>query len=181
MPFYYNHKMKSAGTPIQADFGALYPFGFGMSYTKFSFRDARIEGGDGDRFPIDGSIVVSCAVENTGDRVGDETVQLYVRDLCARLTRPVKELKGFKRLTLESGESKRVTFTLPTDMLNLTVNGSERIVEPGAFDLLLGNSARDIFFRERIELEGETRKLGRDWRMTTGVEVEPEGPRRSRT
>jgi beta-xylosidase len=172
MPYYYNYKMKSAGTPVQAEFGALYPFGFGLSYTSFAFYDGAVLGGAEGKFPIEGEIMVSCVVKNTGDRAGDETIQLYIRDLCASLVRPVRELKGFKRLTLEKGEAKRITFTLPIDMLNFTVNGNERIVEPGVFDLFLGSSSKDIFFQERIELEGETRKLGKVWRMVTDVKVE---------
>jgi beta-xylosidase len=169
MPYFYNYKMKSAGAPIQENFGAAYPFGHGLSYTEFRYSGFEIAERE---VPIDGTVSVSVTVENTGGREGDEVVQLYVRDLQASLVRPVKELKAFKRITLAPGRSARITFKVPTDMLGFTVSGTTRIVEPGDFSFLLGRSSADILFRETVTLTGAVRTLPADWRMLSSSEVE---------
>jgi beta-xylosidase len=170
MPYFYNHKLKSAGTPVQADFGAVFPFGHGMGYTTFRCADFSIRS---RVVPIDGEIEVSCTVENAGRRTGDEVLQLYVRDLVASLVRPVKELKGFARVSLQPGEKKNVTFLVPTDILGFTSAGTTRIVEPGDFTLMVGRSSEDILFTQTIELAGPVRELPADWRMKTEVRVTP--------
>ena len=170
MPYFYNHKLKSAGAPIQPEFGAIYPFGYGLSYTTFAYTDFRVES---RQVRTDGDIEVSCRVENTGARAGDEVVQLYVHDLLASLVRPVKELKGFKRLTLNPGERKRVAFSLPVDLLSFTISGTTRVVEPGEFELMIGRSSVEIPFRETIEVVGEVRQLPAKWRMKTKTRVTP--------
>ena len=170
MPYFYNHKLKSAGSPVQPEFGAIYPFGYGLSYTSFKYADFRVK----DRkVRIDGQIEASCLLENTGHRAGDEVVQLYVRDLIASLVRPIKELKGFKRVALSPGQKVRVVFSLPVDLLAFTVHGTTRSVEPGEFELMIGRSSEDILFREKIEVVGEPRELPAEWRMKTEVFVEP--------
>jgi beta-glucosidase len=170
MPYFYNHKMKSAGAPVHPDFGAVYPFGFGLSYTSFAYSDFRVK----DRkVRIDGEIELSCTVQNTGRRQGAEVVQLYVRDIIASLVRPVKELKGFKRLPLEPGEKKRVSFILPVDMLGFTISGTTRVVEPGEIELMIGRSSADVLFRETIDVIGSPRELPPDWRMRTEARVTP--------
>jgi beta-xylosidase len=168
MPFFYNHKLKSPGVPVHPDFGAEYPFGFGLSYTSFAF----------DRFSVadsavamDGEVRLSFRLTNTGDREGDEVVQLYVRDLYASLVRPVLELKGFKRITLPPKASVLVTFKVPTDMLSFVGPGDQRVLEPGEFEFLIGSSSREIHFRQVITLEGELRALPEGWRMRSLVEV----------
>lgn len=168
MPFFYNYKMKSAGTPIQSNFGAEYPFGFGLSYTSFSFSDFEIQD---TTLPMDGTLVVSCRVSNTGRLEGDEVVQLYVRDMFASLVRPVRELKGFKRMHLAPGSSARLRFMMPTDILSFTAYDNSRVLEPGEYEIMLGNSSRDIFFRQIITLEGSVTRLGEQWRMMTKAEV----------
>lgn len=169
MPFYYNYKVKSAGTPIQNEFGAEYPFGFGLSYTSFALDSFCVERLS---VPTDGEAVLSLRVANTGEREGDEVVQLYVRDLYASVVRPLRELKGFKRVRLKPRESIRLTFTVPTDVLSFTGLDYERIVEPGDFCFMIGTSSRDIRFQETIHLEGDARRLGESWRMFTGVKAE---------
>jgi beta-xylosidase len=168
MPYFYNHKLKSAGAPIQPDFGALFPFGHGLSYTSFEYSDFRLSH---EKVRIDGEFEISCTVENTGKRAGDEVVQLYVRDLIASLVRPVKELKGFKRLSLKPGERKRVSFSLPVDLLSFTVSGTTRVVEPGEFEIMIGRSSADILFSETVEVAGKPRELAAKWRMKTEVSV----------
>lgn len=172
MPFYYNYKLKSAGAPIQNDFGAEYPFGFGLSYTSFSLDDFKVADFS---IPIDGSAVLSFRIGNTGDREGDEVVQLYVRDIYASLVRPVRELKGFKRIRLRPGESARVTFTVPTDVLSFTGLDNARVLEPGDFDFMIGTSSRDIHFHQILRVEGSPKKLEKTWRMFTDVEVKKIG------
>jgi beta-glucosidase len=168
MPYFYNHKLKSAGTPVHPDFGAVYPFGHGLSYTTFQYSDFHVKNG---KTGTDGEIEISCTVRNTGTRQGDEVVQLYVRDLSASLVRPVRELKGFKRIPLEPGEKKRVTLILPTDLLAFTVKGTTRVIEPGEFDLMIGRSSADILFKETVEVTGQPRELPGNWRMKTEARV----------
>jgi beta-xylosidase len=168
MPYFYNHKFKSAGAPVQADFGAVFPFGHGLSYTTFRYADFSVAN---RKALIDGEIEVSCTVENTGTRAGDEVVQLYVHDLIASLVRPVKELKGFKRLSLGPGEKKRVVFSMPVDVLGFTVAGTTRVVEPGDVQVMIGRSSEDILFTETVEVVGAARELPAAWRMMTEARV----------
>lgn len=168
MPYFYNHKLKSAGTPVQPQFGAVFPFGYGLSYTSFKYSDFQVLSG---QVQTDGEIEVSCTVQNTGGRPGDEVVQLYVRDLFASLVRPVKELKGFKRLSLSPGERKKVVFSVPVDILSFTVAGTRRVVEPGEFELMIGSSSADIRFTGTVEVLGEPRELPARWRMKTEARV----------
>jgi beta-xylosidase len=169
MPYFYNHKVKSAGSPIHPDFGAVFPFGYGLSYTNFEYSDFQVSHRE---IQIDGQIEISCTVKNTGERAGDEVVQLYVRDPIARLVRPVKELKGFKRLGLNPGERKKVTFTLPVDLLGYTISGTTRIVEPGEVQVMIGRSSEEILFSETIEVAGKPRELPKRWKMKTDTVVD---------
>lgn len=167
-PYYYNHKFKSSGTPVARHFGSRYPFGHGLSYTSFDFSDLQLEA---ETVDIEtGSVAVAFTISNTGDRAGTAIPQLYVRDKLASVVRPVKELKAFGRIELAPGASKRVRMTIPTDMLNFTGAEGYRIVEPGRFDLMIGASSGDIRLQATVELAGKTRRLPRDWRMTSRCE-----------
>jgi beta-glucosidase len=170
VPYYYNHKMKSAGTPIALHFGSRYPFGFGLSYTQFEFANLTLDAQDVDAGT--GVIRVWFGVKNTGRRAGVAVPQLYVRDLLASLVRPVKELKAFGRVELRAGESARVCFEVPTDMLCFTGQSGRRIVEPGEFELQVGASSADIRLRTKVNLTGAVRTLGREWRMESRCEIE---------
>lgn len=108
----------------------LYPFGFGLSYTQFRYGEVRLSS---DVMKTDGTVTVCCRVENTGTRDGDEVVQLYVRDMVGSLTRPVKELKGFKKVRLKAGESRDVHFTLHAEDLAFHLLDNRKVVEPGEF------------------------------------------------
>ena len=173
MPYFYNHKLKSAGTPIALHFGSRYPFGHGLSYTSFAYDELQLAQPSVD---IErGEIELSCRITNTGARAGIEVPQLYVRDVLASAVRPVKELKGFARVALAPGESARVSFHLPVDMLNFTGAAGARIVEPGEFELQLGASSADIRLRTRVQVTGAVRTLGRDWRMESRATCQMQG------
>jgi len=170
-PYFYNHKFKSAGTPVARHFGSRYPFGHGLSYTRFAYGDLALET---EAVDIEaGDVALSFTIRNTGDRAGIAVPQLYVRDVLASLVRPVKELKGFARVALDPGQAARVSLRVPSDMLNFTGPEGERIVEPGAFEVMIGASSADIRLQTRVELHGQTRKLPRDWRMQSTQSVTP--------
>ena len=116
----------------------LYPFGFGLSYTVFSYGVPEIRG-DMDR---DGFVTVCCDVTNRGSRAGTETVQLYLMDLVSSVIRPERELKGFRRVFLEPGETKTVEFRLNLPALSLVNRNGDRVVEPGVFRVLVGGDSR---------------------------------------
>jgi beta-glucosidase len=150
IPLYYAHKntgrpWEGAGTTqfgepfksryIDAPNDPLFSFGYGLSYTSFSYRDLQIE------TPIvgsEGTLVASAVVQNSGARAGAEVVQLYVRDLVGSVTRPVKQLKGFQRISLEPGEQRRVRFEVPAAELGCIGLDMRYAVEPGAFKVWIG-------------------------------------------
>ena len=169
MPFAYNHVKKAAGMPRQREFGARYPFGYGLSYTQFKYSDIAHEV---DTVPVDGVIRVSVTVTNTGKIVGDEVVQLYVRDHFASIVRPTLELKGFARVSLEPKESVRIHFTVPMDVLSFMVDMDTRVVEPGMYSISIGRSAEDLVWTQEIQAIGEVRTLDSDWQFQTAVHIE---------
>jgi beta-glucosidase len=171
-PFYYNHKTLSAGLPLLPHFGAVFPFGHGLSYTRFDYADLRISRA---RVPVDGAVSIACTVTNAGARDGDEVVQLYVRDEVASLARPERELKGFQRLTLAAGEAKRVRFELPADMLGFHGLDGRRVVEPGAIAVMIGASSADIRLNGTFTLTGKPRRVPERCRLWTPAVVEPTG------
>lgn len=116
----------------------LFPFGFGLSYTTFSVSPVTLSG---DTLEKDGSLQASVTVKNTGDREGQEVVQLYVRDEYGSVTRPVREMKGFRKVTLQPGEEAEVTFTLTEKELRFTTINGEKATEPGAMTLWIGTSS----------------------------------------
>jgi len=171
MPCHYNHKLKSGGTPIARHFGSRYPFGHGLSYTRFAYRDLQLSRAS---VPIDdGEIELGFEVANVGEVAGVEVPQLYVRDPLASVVRPVRELKAFARVVLDAGAAARVTFRVPVDMLCFTGMAGQRIVEPGTFELLVGASSRDIRLRTDVRVEGPVRTLGRAWRMESTADLAP--------
>jgi beta-glucosidase len=128
----------------------LFPFGHGLSYTNFQYSDLKLSDG---KMLADGKVQVSVTIRNTGDRAGDEVVQLYVHQVKARVKRPIKELRGFQRVSLKPGEEKTVTFVLPADQLTFYDVGQKRfVVEPGVFDILVGSSSADIRARAQVEV-----------------------------
>jgi len=135
IPIFYNRKPSARRGYVFEDISPLFPFGFGLSYTRFEIGQPRLSA---PQIGTQGQVVVSVEVRNTGSRAGDEVVQLYIHDQVASVTRPIKELKGFERVTLAPGESREVHFTLGPDAFSLwDLNMVER-VEPGRFDIMVG-------------------------------------------
>ncbi|WP_030441537.1 glycoside hydrolase family 3 N-terminal domain-containing protein [Actinoplanes subtropicus] len=147
----------------------LFPFGHGRSYTSFAVDDLRISD---ESVPTDGEFAVTVRVRNTGPRAGDEVVQLYLHDVLAQVTRPVKQLTGFCRVPLEPGEAKDVRFRVHTDRTAFTGRDYRRIVEPGELEIMVGSSSAELPCRGRIVLTGALRECGPDRVLITPVEVE---------
>ncbi|WP_035705156.1 glycoside hydrolase family 3 N-terminal domain-containing protein [Glycomyces tenuis] len=146
----------------------LYPFGHGRSYTGFEYSDLRLSAQSIDG---DGELLVSVCVTNTGERAGEDVVQLYLSDEVAEVTRPVRELVGYARVGLEAGATRRVTFRLHADRTSFTGRGGRRIVEPGVFTVAVGHSSLDLPLAERFRITGETRVIEGERVMTTGVDI----------
>src|SRR5690606_6440940 len=120
---------------------ALYPFGFGLSYTNFEYSDLQLSS---EAMDANGSIEVSVKLTNTGATKGKEVVQLYIRDLVASTTRPVKELKGFELVELEPGASKTVTFNITSELLEFYNADKKWVAEPGEFEVMVGVNSLDL-------------------------------------
>ncbi len=149
IPFNFPYKPASQGAQgrnITRILDELYCFGHGLSYTTFAYSDLAITP---SKQTFDQNITISCKVTNTGQRTGDEVLQLYFRDRVSSVTTYEKQLRGFQRLTLKPGECKTVQFTLVPDDLSLLNRDMQRVVEPGMFDIYVGSSSKDI------RLEGE--------------------------
>jgi beta-glucosidase len=141
LPAYYNYRPSARRGYLFDEVTPLYPFGFGLSYTTFQFSPPRLEKSTIGR---DESTRVLVDVTNTGDRAGDEVVQLYIRDLVSSITRPVKELKGFQRITLAPGETRSVALDVTPDHLAFWNIDLERVVEPGEFAIMFGPNSVDL-------------------------------------
>lgn len=138
IPAFYNKKPSANRGYLFDERSALFPFGFGLSYTTFEFANLRL---DKSKMARDETAHVSVDVTNTGDCSGDEVVQMYIRDQVSSVTRPVLELKGFKRITLDPGETRTVTLPIEAQHLSFLDANMQEIVEPGCFDILLGCSS----------------------------------------
>ncbi len=153
LPLYYNHKPTGRGDDYVDLTGMpLFPFGFGLSYTTFEYSGLAIEPAEID---TSGTVQVRCTVENTGELPGDEVVQLYVRDVLASVARPILELKGFRRIRLNPGESAKVEFTLEPNDLKMLDRDMKWVVEPGVFRVLIGSSSKDIRLRGEFTVRME--------------------------
>lgn len=154
IPLYYNHF--NTGRPVadgadrffsfQSNYldvrnDPLYPFGYGLSYTTYQYGELNL---DSKTMSPDGQITVTIPVTNTGNRDGIEVVQLYIRDVVGTIARPVKELKGFQRLSLKAGETATATFTIDASKLKFYNYDLKEVVEPGEFDVMVGPNSRDL-------------------------------------
>jgi beta-glucosidase len=141
IPAFYYHKPTAKRGYAFASADPLYPFGYGLSYTTFDISEPRLT--DPAILP-DGQTTVRVTVTNTGPVAGDEVVQMYVRDRVSSVTRPVKELKGFQRVSLAPGETAEVEFPITSAALRFYNREMERVVEPGEFEIMVGNSSTDL-------------------------------------
>lgn len=138
LPIYYNQKPTARRGYLYTSKQPLFPFGFGLSYTSFEYSQPQVSQ---TQIGPAGQAKVTVSVTNTGKRAGDEIVQLYIRDLVSSVTRPLMELKDFKRIRLSPGESKKVEFMITPDKLSFLNFNMERVVEPGWFDIMVGTSS----------------------------------------
>src|SRR5262249_4980453 len=146
LPLYYNHKntgrpasdQKYTSKYLDVPVTPLYPFGYGLSYTKFRLTKLELSS---QRISVSGQLDVKVEVENVGKRGGDEVVQLYLREVAASVTRPVKELKGFQRVTLQPGEKRQLTFRLTPELLGFYNREMRFVVEPGEFRIFVGSNS----------------------------------------
>ena len=163
IPLFYNHK--NTGRPLQegrwfekfrsnyldVSNEPLYPFGYGLSYTTFAYSDIHLSSTE---MSADGELTATVTVTNTGSRDGAEVVQLYIRDLVGSVTRPVKELKGFEKIFLKAGESRKVSFSITPELLKFYNYDLKFVCEPGDFDVMIGGNSRDVK-KARFLLKGE--------------------------
>jgi beta-glucosidase len=160
LPVYYNAK-KSKPYWVRQGWGRayvdldptpLYPFGHGLSYTRFEYSDLKLSASE--ILPTN-SVEVTVTVKNTGDRTGSEVVQLYVDDVVASVSTPVKQLRGFAKVALHPGEARTCTFVLQPDDLALYNQDLKRVVEPGVFRVMAGASSEDIQLRGEFRVKGQ--------------------------
>lgn len=148
-PIYYNHpstgrpgsKSKFTSRYLDAPFDALFPFGYGLSYTTFTYEDLKVR-------ETEDALHVSVLLKNTGNREGTETVQLYMQDVTASLVRPVKELKGFVRIELAAGEEKRAELLLKKKEMGFYNNQGDYVLEDGLFRIYVGGNSRECLCEE---------------------------------
>jgi beta-glucosidase len=141
LPDFYNQKPSAHRPYLFSNSTPLFPFGYGLSYTKFRYDNLRVTPAT---ISPDGQAKVSVDVTNTGSRSGDEVVQLYIRDEISSVTRPIKELKGFERVAIGAGETKTVTFSVGPEALRFYNREMKRVVEPGTFKIMVGPNSADL-------------------------------------
>ena len=145
LPLVYNHKPTGRGDDYNNLSGLpLFPFGYGLSYTQFAYSDLRF---DKKQIHTNESVNVHATITNTGNKPGEEVVQLYIRDLLSSVARPVLELKGFQSIHLNIGESKEVSFTIKPELLQMLNEKMQTVVEPGDFQIMIGASSRELWLK----------------------------------
>ena len=141
LPVFYNHKPSARRGYLFDTAQPLFPFGYGLSYTTFAYANLRVAPA---RIGTRERTTVSVDVTNTGARAGDEVAQLYIRDVVSMATRPVKELRGFRRVTLQPGETRTIRFEIGPEQLSYHGPDMKRVVEPGRFDVMVGGNSVDV-------------------------------------
>lgn len=149
LPCYYNQRRGGNTLYIEGDNKPLFPFGHGLSYTSFTYSNLRLSS---DRIEASGELTVLFDVANTGGRAGQEVVQLYVCDAVSSVVRPLKELKKFKKISLEAGEKRSLSFTLTWQDLKLLDRNLQWVVEPGQFKVMVGSSSEKIELTESFHV-----------------------------
>jgi beta-glucosidase len=148
IPAYYYHKPSARRGYLFTSAEPLFPFGHGLSYTTFAYSNLHLSS---EKITAGETATLSVDVTNIGKRAGDEVVQFYVHDLLSeRVTRPVKLLKGFQRITLQPGECKKVRFPIGREQLEFLDETMKKVVEPGQFELMVGGSSKNL---QTIRLE----------------------------
>ena len=161
IPLYYYHKPSGGrsywkGDYVEMSTKPLYPFGYGLSYTKFEYGKLEI---CPKEIKADGKVEISVEIKNIGHYKGDEVVQLYARNASASVTRPVKELKGFKRITMEPGESKKTIFVLSAAQLGFYNEDMQYVVEPGTVEVMVGSSSDEIKLKGEVYITGDVQYM----------------------
>lgn len=156
VPVYYGHKPSGGRSHwkenyVETSVKPQYPFGYGLSYTTFEIGNLRLSASEAQAGE---TVEISIDVTNTGARAGDEVVQLYTHQYALGITRPVKELRGFKRVTLEPGQTASITFALPVDLLAFYDRDYRYVVTPGAVDIMVGASSQDVAASATLTLTG---------------------------
>jgi beta-glucosidase len=141
LPVFYNYKPSGRRGYLFSEVSPLYPFGYGLSYTTFDIGEPRLSAAS---IRAGQPVTVTVPVANTGSRAGDEVVQVYLRDEVSSVTRPVKELAGFRRVTLEPGERREVEIVLPPRVFELWNRDMQRVIEPGQFTIMAGPNSQDL-------------------------------------
>jgi len=164
LPLYYNQK--NTGRPVINPKDVLYKsayidlpntpkfaFGYGLSYTTFALTNLKFSK---EKVNPGETLTVTCNIKNTGKYTGAEVVQLYIRDMVASITRPIKELKGFQKVYLKPGESKDLTFILDKEKLSFYNQSMKWVTEPGQFEVMIGDSSDHIVLENNFELTDST-------------------------
>ena len=141
LPNFYNYKPSARRGYLFDEVTPLYPFGFGLSYTNFEMSAPTLSA---TTIKAGQPVTVTTTVTNTGDVAGDEVVQVYLRDEISSVTRPVKELAGFQRVTLQPGESRAVSIPIEPRSLMMWNREMERVIEPGDFTIMVGPNSQDL-------------------------------------
>jgi beta-glucosidase len=141
LPVFYNHKPSARRGYLFSEVTPLYPFGYGLSYTTFAIGEPALSAAT---IMPGQDVTVRVPVSNTGTRAGDEVVQVYLRDEASTVTRPVKELVGFERVTLQPGESKTVEIPIRSESFALWNREMQRVIEPGEFTIMVGPNSEDV-------------------------------------
>ena len=159
IPVYYGHKPSGGkshwlGDYVNESTAPIYPFGYGLSYTKFKYKNLKI---DKTSIPQNGRVKIELDVQNIGNKDGNEIVQLYIHydPLNCIITRPIKELKGFKRISLDSGQTRHLIFTLYAHQLAFYQEDMSFVIYPGNVDIMIGASSQDICLTEKFKINGE--------------------------
>jgi beta-glucosidase len=182
VPQYYYHKAGSGYKDLPDDtapffgkgyvnekLGPLYPFGYGLSYTQFEYEEIAISD---EKVDANKAVLISCKITNKGNVAGDEVVQLYCADRKAKVTRPIQQLTGFKRVSLQPGEACRVTFKLPMSLLAFYNQHMEFVVEPGQVKVMIGSSSDDIRLNGSFEIVGRKENVFGKRKFSSTAKVE---------
>lgn len=173
IPSFYNHKASSSRGYLHDDISPLYPFGHGLSYTEFSYSDLSISTPD---VAAGAEALIKFQLKNSGKRAGTEVVQLYVQDPVASLTRPVQQLVGFARVSLEPGQSAQVKFALPVNQLAFLDSQMRWVVEPGEIRVMIGSSSADLRLRGVFNIAGAVTDVSAVRALQSRVTVSYDSP-----